>query len=361
MAAPVDLVDLASGYWKSFALGAAVELGFFPVLASGPVKSVEVAESVGASEAHVEALLNSLCGMGLARRSDAGYEVEPDQKPFLDPASPENMLGAFRFNLDLAKLWLKVPECVRSGEPVLPENPHLGKDPDKTRRFVEGMHSRAGLMARGLLPMLKPEAGARMLDVGGGPGTFSLKLAERDDSLRITVLDLPSIVEAAQAIHAGNPAAERIHFMGGDYHQVDFPEEQDMILYCGALHQEPESGIETLLEKMKQALKPGGVLVVVDLMLDTDRCTPAYSALFQLNMMLMRPASRVYSSERLAELLQSTGFGTLDISEVPGTPYRMVKASKRSEDLLEEFRELRSFSRSDGTSTRELIEEDNHK
>lgn len=327
MATTVDLVELASGYWQSFALGAAVELGFFPILATGPVKSGELAESVGASEEHVEALLNSLCGLGLLRRSDAGYELDPEQKALLDPASPENMLGAFRFNLDLAKLWLKLPECVRSGEPVIPENPHLGKDPDKTRRFVEGMHSRAGLMARGLVPMLTPKAGSQVLDVGGGPGTFSLKLAERDDSLEITVLDLPPIVEAAKEIHAGNPAAERIRFMGGDYHQAEFPEEQDMILYCGALHQEPESRIEVLLGKMKEALKPGGELVLVDLMLDSDRCTPAYSALFQLNMMLMRPASRVYSSERLSELLRIVGFGTIETTEVPGTPYRMVKAS----------------------------------
>lgn len=330
MAANVDVVEIASGYWQSFALGAAVELDLFPKLAAGPAGLDELAEATSASRMHLEALLNSLCGLGLVRKSDAGYELDPVQKPFLDPASPENMLGAFQFNLDLARLWLKLPECVRSGEPVLPGNPHLGADPASTRRFVEGMHSRAGLMARGLLPLLQPEPGSKVLDVGGGPGTFSLKLAERDPGLDITVLDLPPIVEAAKAIHAENPVAERIRFLGGDYHEADFPGERDLILYCGALHQEPESGIEGLLEKMRRALKPGGVLVVVDLMLDPDRSTPAYSALFQLNMMLMRPESRVYTSERLTELLWKTGFANVDTREVPGTPYRMVKASQDS-------------------------------
>jgi ubiquinone/menaquinone biosynthesis C-methylase UbiE len=328
MAESVDLVDLASGYWQSFALGAAVELGLFSELAAGPVELCDLAGSLDASGDHLEALLNSLCGLGLVKKSEAGYEVDPEQKPFLDPASPDSMLGAFQFNLDLAKLWLKLPDSIRSGEPVLPDNPHLGKDPERTRRFVEGMHSRAGLMARGLLPLLKPESGSRVLDVGGGPGTFSLKLAERDDSLRISVLDLPPIVEAAKAIHSGNPVSERILFLGGDYHQVGFPVEQDMVLYFGALHQEPESGIEALFTKMKQALKPGGALVVVDLMLDSGRSTPVYSALFQLNMMLMRPKSRVYTSERVTELLQKTGFANVETREVPGTPYRMVKALK---------------------------------
>jgi ubiquinone/menaquinone biosynthesis C-methylase UbiE len=322
----ISLVDLASRYWQSMALNAAVQLNLFPTLAAQPMSCTQLAETLDCSEEHLTALAHSLVGLGLLTLNEDLFDLAPEHRSLLDPASPDCMLGALQFNADLAGLWLKLPDCVRDGKPVLPGNPHLGEDPARTRRFVEGMHSRAGLMARALLPLLHPAPNAKVLDVGGGPGTFSLKLAERDPSLHITVLDLPPVVAAAAEIHAGKAALSSITFQGGDYHTADYPQQQDWILYSGALHQEPESGIFALFKKIKAALKPGGTLVVVDLMLDEDRTTPAYSALFQINMMLMRPSSRVYTSSRLVEVLTQTGFSEISVREVPETPYRLVEA-----------------------------------
>lgn len=327
MVTQVDLVELASGYWQSFAMGAAVELNVFTEIAQQEQDTETLAKTLACAPSHLQALLDSLAGMGLLRKKDGKYSLDPAQSAFLDPASPDSMLGAFAFNQDLAGLWMKLPDCIRSGKPVLPDNPHLGADPARTRRFVEGMHSRAGLMARNLLPCLHPPAGSKILDVGGGPGTFSLKLAERDPSLQITVLDLPPIVKAAAEIHAGKPALSCIRFQGGDYHQAPYPEDRDIILYCGALHQEPDTGLDALFSKMKAALKPGGRLVVVDLMLDPDRTTPVYSALFEMNMMLMRPSSKVHCSASLESRLKDLGFTNIKVDDVPHTPYRMVQGN----------------------------------
>ena len=324
----VDLVELASGYWQSFAIGAAVELNIFAELALKEHDAETLSASLACAPPHLEALLNSLTGMGLLCKKNEKYSLDPAQSAFLDPASPDSMLGAFAFNQDLAGLWMKLPDCIRSGKPVLPDNPHLGADSARTRRFVEGMHSRAGLMARNLLPCLHPPAGSKILDVGGGPGTFSLKLAERDPSLQITVLDLPPIVQAAAEIHAGKPALSCITFQGGDYHSAPYPGDLDYLLYCGALHQEPDAGLDALFGKMKNALKPGGRLVVVDLMLDADRTTPVYSALFEINMMLMRPSSKVHSSQELEKRLARLGFQNLKTEDIAKTPYRMVTANR---------------------------------
>lgn len=324
----VDLVELASAYWRSFALNAGVELEIFPALAAMERSAEGLAGELDLSEPHLRALLDSLAGMDLLTKRGDRYGLHPDQRDRLDPTSPDCMLEAFRFNADLAGLWLKLPDCVREGRPALPDNPHLGGDAERTRRFVRGMHSRAGIMARGLLPCLRPAPGSRILDVGGGPGTFSLKLAERDPTLRITVLDLPPVARAAEAIHADHPAVERLTFLGGDYHTADYPGDQDLVLYCGAAHQEPEESLSGLFDRMRGALKPGGELAVVDLMLDSDRTTPAYSALFELNMMLMRPRSRVHATDRILNLLETAGFAAREAEEVIGTPYRLVRARR---------------------------------
>ncbi|MCC5847370.1 MAG: methyltransferase domain-containing protein [Verrucomicrobia bacterium] len=324
---PVDLVDLASRYWQSAALNAAVSLGIFDLLATGAASAEDLAEKLDCSVLHLQALLDSLCGLEVLGKAGNQYRIPDDLQPLLDPASPDSLLAALKFNGDLFALWMRLPDCVRTGKPALPDNPHLGKDPERMKRFVEGMHSRAGIMARGVLPYLVFPENTRWLDVGGGPGTFSLKLLEQDESFRATVLDLPPVVAAAADIHAGKAALDRLTFQGGDYHTAEFPSDQDVVLYCGALHQEPEEDIHALFRKMCAALKPGGHLYVIDLMLDPDRTTPVYSALFQINMMLMRPTSRVYTVERLEALLNETGFTDCYTQHIEGTPYTMVRAT----------------------------------
>lgn len=323
----VDLVEIASLYWRSAALNTAVSLGVFEALADAPAETMALAGKLGVSPPHLEALMDSLCGLGILTKEGGRYSLAPEMAETLDPASPDSLLPALRFNADLFGLWARLPDCVRKGAPVLPDNPHLGNDPDRTRRFVEGMHSRAGIMARGVLSYLRFPKGTRWLDVGGGPGTFSVKLLEQDPSYHATVLDLPPVVAAAAELHADNPVLQRLAFLCGDYHTTPFPGEQDLVLYCGALHQEPEADALALFKRIREALKPGGHLYVIDLMLDETRTQPVYSALFQLNMMLMRPSSRVYSETRLRECLRAAGFDDFYTQHVTGTPYTLVRAT----------------------------------
>jgi ubiquinone/menaquinone biosynthesis C-methylase UbiE len=254
--------------------------------------------------------------------------IAPQHRSFLDPASPDSLLGAFAFNRDLQGLWNGLADCVRSGKPVMPSSPHLGSDPERTRRFVEGMHSRAALMARGFLQVVDPEPSSRILDLAGGPGTFSLRLVERDPSLSITVFDLPPVVQAAQQIHQNHPGLSSVSFFGGDYHQHELPHGFDMVFYCGALHQELPSEVPALLRKISSALHPGGNLLIVDLLLDKDRTTPVYSALFDLNMRLMKPTSHVHTVVEVEDALNAADFTVIRTGDVPETPYRFVQASK---------------------------------
>jgi SAM-dependent methyltransferase len=271
-------------------------------------------------------LLDALTGLQVLEKQENAYGLAPDHVPFLDPESGDSLLGAFSFNRDLQSLWDHLADSVRSGAPVLPQNPHLGDDPERTRRFVKGMHSRASLMARGLLQVVVPESGSQVLDLAGGPGTFSLRLLERDPGLSVTVFDLPPVVAAARELHRDHPAAGRLQFAGGDYHADDLPGGKDLVLYCGALHQELPGQLPELLQRIRSALNEGGTLVVVDLMLDADRSTPVYSALFDLNMRLMRPTSHVHTVEELTNALISEGFRITRSGDVPDTPYRFVEA-----------------------------------
>lgn len=333
MDATTPLYELASSYWKSSSLQAALDLGIFEALVTGPFSVEHLAEQLACDKKSLTALLDALVGLHLLVKDHEEYSIAPDMAPFLNPGSDDSLLGAFSFNRDLQSLWNGLADSVRSGSPVLPASPHLGADPERTKRFVMGMHSRAALMARGLLEVVTPPDGTRILDLAGGPGTFSLRLVQRNPSLKITVFDLPPVVQAARDIHHENPSASEIQFVGGDYHKDILPGDQDMVLYCGAAHQELPDQVPDILSCIRSALKPGGTVILVDLLLDDDRTTPVYAALFDLNMRLMRPTSHVHTVSGIQTKLSEAGFYLVRTGDVPDTPYRYIQATLNTPTL----------------------------
>lgn len=97
------------------------------------------------------------------------------------------------------------------------------------------------------------------LEIGCGTGTFARRLAERSD--RVLALDLsPNMIRIARECSEKNP---NIDFECVDAMTWNFPSDQfDCIASIATLHHLP---METMLLKMKSALKVGGTLLVLDL------------------------------------------------------------------------------------------------
>jgi len=121
----------------------------------------------------------------------------------------------------------------------------------------EGLNHNA-IYHRFLLHQL-PAHCAHSLEVGCGAGEFSRLLAERSD--RVWALDLsPQMIGLARqrSAHCSN-----IVFEVADVTEVDLPGEQfDCIASIATLHHLP---LEEMLLKLQHALKPGGVLCILDL------------------------------------------------------------------------------------------------
>jgi SAM-dependent methyltransferase len=97
------------------------------------------------------------------------------------------------------------------------------------------------------------------LEIGCGKGEFSRRLAEK--SRRVLALDLsPEMIRIARERSAHLP---NIEFQVADVMSYDLPSEGfDCIASLATLHHLP---LREILLKMKAALKPGGVLLLLDL------------------------------------------------------------------------------------------------
>jgi len=328
-----SITELATGFWQSGVLAAAVELRVFDAMEGKGADAETISAKLGTSARHTAELLDALAGLGIVEKfsSDTGtsiYRTRPSAAQFLTTSGQYCILDALQFNADLYPLWAKLPDCVRNGKPAIPPGAHLGGDPARTRRFVRGMHSRALAMIPAVIPSLEMGNSTRLLDVASGPGTFSCALAEKYPDLQVTLFDLPPVLEVAKELVAGREVAPRISYHPGNYHSDEFPEGFDAVLFCGALHQEDPQSAADIFAKIFRALQPRGRVCVVDMMLRKDGTEPAFSTLFSLNMMLTSPAGRVFTEDQARHLLAEAGFTNFRSSHLANCPYWLITADK---------------------------------
>lgn len=322
-----NLMNLATGYWQAAALNAAVTLGIFEALDARAANAGELAQQLHTSPHHTGELLAALAGLGvLTRGTDGRYAIETSARPFLSPRGKASILGALHYNNDLYPIWGRLAETVRSGQPAVPPHAHLGDDPERTRRFVAGMQSRALGLAPSLLPALPVDAGGTLLDVACGGGTFSRLLAETHAALRVTQFDLPPVLAIAREFAEASPAAPRLSFVPGDYRNDALPSGFDTVLYCGALHQETPESATALFRQLRSAMKPGGKVLVVDLMTDATATQPVFARLFSINMMLTNSGGRVFTVPEVEAMLREAGFTEISVRLLPDIPYGVAEA-----------------------------------
>jgi sugar phosphate isomerase/epimerase/SAM-dependent methyltransferase len=326
---PGRIMDMASAFFESAALFAASDLGVFKQLAGGDGTSLEPLADVLKLDPHgLRLLLDACVAIGLLAKSDNGqYRNAPDTEAFLVPGKRGDLSQAIRYNRDVYDAWGKLAELARTGKPVERPELHLGDDPNRTRDFVLAMHGRALAMAPLLIPSLDLAGRARMLDAGGGPGTFAVLAAQANPGLHCTVLDLPDVAAIAGELIAQQGMTDRVDTLPGDYHTTPFPQGMDAINFLGVLHQESPASIQDLFKRAYAALKPGGVVHVLDMMTDASHTQPRFSAMFAVNMALTTDNGWVFSDHEVEQWLREAGFARISTTPLPPpAPHWLTRA-----------------------------------
>jgi len=180
---PGLLMRLALAYRSSMVLFAASDLDLFTLLSTGPKSAADVAAACGSQVEPTRMLLDACVAEGLVTRTDDTFANTPMADAYLVKGRPAYIAHGLKFAEDLYPAWGRLAEMVRTGTPTLPHDTVLGEDKAKTRAFVYAMHERArGLSA--VLPHGADFSGRRrLLDVGGGPGTYSIALVRQTPGL----------------------------------------------------------------------------------------------------------------------------------------------------------------------------------
>ncbi|MDX2111206.1 MAG: methyltransferase [Verrucomicrobiota bacterium] len=327
---PQPIIDLANAFYGSSTLFAASDAGLFGELAKHPgATSDEVATALSIAPRASRLLLDACVALGLLTKDGLHYKNTPTTTLFLVPGSPADLSGAIRYNRDVYEAWGKLPAFLQSGTPVESPQVHLGDDANRTRTFVLSMHYRALGIGRSVIPLLDFNNTTKLLDCGGGPGTYAALCAKAQPALHCTVIDLPAVAAIADELIAQQGLSDRVKTLPGSYHDVEFPTGMDRVHFFGCLHQESPEAIQKLFAKAFAALRPGGKIVVMDLMTDSTHTAPAFSALFALNMALTTENGWVFSDLECRSWLESVGFTGFTVKPLPQPmPHWLAMATK---------------------------------
>ena len=317
---PSLLMQMGLAYRSSAVLFAALELDVFTPLSAGPRTAAEVAAAMG-GVSHLPALttlLDCCVSAGLLTGEGDRYGNTPVADAFLVKGRPAFSANQFKYIENLYPAWGHLADLVRTGTPPMPAAVMLGNDKAVTRAFVMAMHERARGIGSVLSHFVDLSGRTRMLDVGGGPGTYSVELVRQTPGLTSTVLDVPGVLEVTRELVDASGVADRVSLMPGDYLSSAFGTGFDVALLSGMMHRETEANCQLLLRKAFAALEPGALVIVSDVFFDDrSKRTPPFAVHFALNMMVTSDDGGAHAMTDMAKWMRGAGFADVTTHPLP--------------------------------------------
>jgi len=138
---------------------------------------------------------------------------------------------------------------------------HYGTGYERSRLFPDGRPSLEFVRSMELLERLLPAPPARVLDVGGGPGTYAAPLARL--GYRVHVVDpVPLHIEQAREVAAADPGAGFTAALGDARELAEADASQDAVLLFGPLyHLTAAADRAHALAEAHRVLATGGTLL----------------------------------------------------------------------------------------------------
>jgi (2Fe-2S) ferredoxin/predicted O-methyltransferase YrrM len=321
-AVPDDLSERMRAFQESRVILTALELDLFTAVGDGG-GAAEVAAKLGAVPRSTEMLLNALVSLRLLAKRDGVFRNSPAAARYFTAGSRDNARPALLHTAHLWQRWSTLTECVRVGTAVA-RGEIAGRGEDWTEAFIAAMHRNASERAPLVVGAVGAQTASRMLDVGGGSGAYSIAFALANPALRADVLDLPAVGPIAQRHIERAGVADRVTVRAGDLRSGRLGEGYDLAFISAICHMLSPAENLDLLRRSREALSPGGRVVIQDFILEPDKTSPRFAALFALNMLVGTRGGSSYSEPEYAAWLGEAGFAEIRRVRLPGITGLMI-------------------------------------
>ena len=302
------LSEKASAFRESVVILTANELGIFRGLSANGRSAVEIASDLQLDKTALTALLNVLVSLEILSLDGGVYSFSTTGNEFLREGSDLYLGDILRHNFRLLQRWVKLDEVIKTGYPVVDPETRASQSQQDLRAFILGMENISKISAVELAAAIDLGGVDKILDLGGGPGTYLQIFLERLPGAIGVLLDFPRVVEIAREQTAKKGLQDRISYIAGDMLKNDYGKDYDLIIISNIIHSHSESAVKSIFQKCADAAAVGGRVIVKDFYLDESGINPPGAALFTLNMMIGTPEGRSYKWNEITSWLTDSGF-----------------------------------------------------
>ncbi len=310
-----DLMRLVHGFEAAKILLVANDLKLFCSLET-PRRADEVADELAVDRRALELLMNALAAMGLLEKSEQGFRNAQVASRYLADSGYRGHI--FSHIHHCWESWNDLAGVLRRGGPdLVREAVILHDQAEWNRSFIRGMDDVTCELAPQVVAQLELGGASRLLDIGGGPGTYARAFLDGHPSLaEVTIFDLPLALEVAAERLEGFPRRADVTLMAGNFNHDPFGGGYDVIWISQVLHSLDEAGCQALLAKAAAALNPGGQLFVHEFLVEESGTAPLHAALFAVHMLVMTSGGRTYRAGEIGAWLAEAGLGSIDSRRV---------------------------------------------
>lgn len=289
-------IGAAEELFRAAAIAAAYDLGVVAALATPrTIDDLVVAIGIEHGVHRVRALSAALVHAGVLARDGDQLRLAAV------PVRPEVVREG----------WGRLAEVIRTNRPL-----PLLPDP---RGYHEHLLRAGRETALALAPLL---AGASLLDLGGGAGTYTAAYLETHSLATATLVEMPAILSLAREHLAS--LGERVQFVEGDARTAAIGGDHGTALLANVLHLHDEATCAALCATAARGVAPGGEVCVLDL----DAAKPE-GVWFALNMALYTDGGGVYPTAVIGDWLVAAGLVDLAVHRLAVAPEVVVVVGHR--------------------------------
>lgn len=301
-----DFMTTARGFMKSRIILTAAELDLFTEIDDSCDSAEKIAEKFGWDKRALERIMDCLVTFGLLRKEGANYSLTAESTPY-SSKKPASALPMLLHMKRLWETWSGLTEVVKQGADSAVKPP-VPMDMDGRHAFIGAMHAIGRHLSEEIAGSLDLSGFSRLLDIGGGSGTYTIAFLRRYPELRGVLFDLADVIPMARERFEAEGLLERVDLESGDFYADELPKGCDLALLSAIIHQSGYKQNVELYQKVYRALDPGGMLLIRDHIMNEDRTWPPQGALFAVNMLVNTRAGDTYTFEEVEQGLSEAGF-----------------------------------------------------
>jgi len=310
---PLAIYRARDGIYGVDLLAAAVaHLDFFTWLADHPSTPGAIAVHFGLHTRPTDVLLTLCTAMGLITQSGGVFHLTLRAREHLTAGSRYH-LGPYYAALRDRPQTLDMLKVLKTGKPANWGSYDASawaksmERPDFAEQFTAAMDCRGVYLGQALTKKVDLSGRQRLLDIAGGSGIYACAFAARNPSLSAAVFERPPVDRIAREAIARQGGSDRVEVIAGDMFAVSLPTGFDVHLISNVLHDWDENVVQQLLAKSFAALEPGGLLIVHDEHLNSDKTGPLPVA--QYSALLMHSTEgKCYSVGEMRSYFATVGF-----------------------------------------------------